>query len=430
MRWSSALWDFAHRERPALRCVRLCPAETGTIVSVSTPAIPSPHGDAVRPDATGASVVSSSGPSGRTSSAGRPIPRPRAPWWHTALRVLGLIVIAVVVVAVLRSKFPNPSQFWNALRAASWWWVLAALGLEMASIGMMIRQQRRLLRAFGVPMSYGRMGAIAYSGTAISMSVPAGGAVSAGYVYRKFRASGASAGTAASVMLLSGVISFGALALLYLAGLLLATWTRLQILGREHPVITVLIGVVVLVLIIAVIRLLGWQRKHAAVVHPTPRLDTFEGEHPKLGAAGRQVLAAFHSAGAVRPWDWNLAISQSAANWLLDAASLYASTRAFNLHIDLWQLALLYLGIQLVRQIPISPGGIGLIEASLLAGLVSAGAAQGPAAAAIVVYRLFSCWLLIPVGFSVMGLLAVRDRRRGIVDPDDEDDEHPTAASG
>lgn len=339
-----------------------------------------------------------------------------------------MIVIAVVVVAVLRSKFPNPAQFWNALRTANWWWVLVALGLEMASIGMMIRQQRRLLRAFGVPMSYGRMGAIAYSGTAISMSVPAGGAVSAGYVYRKFRASGASPGTAASVMLLSGVISFTALGLLYLAGLVLATWTRLQTLGLEHPVITVLIGVVLLALIIAVIRYLGWQRKQAAQVRPTPRLDKFEGAHPKLGAAGRQVLTAFHSAGVVRPLDWNLAISQSLANWSLDAASLYASTLAFNLDVDLWQLALLYLGIQLVRQIPISPGGIGLIEASLLAGLVSAGAPQGPAAAAVVVYRLFSCWLLIPVGFSLMGLLAVRDRRRGIVDPDYEDDEDAAEA--
>ncbi len=345
------------------------------------------------------------------------------------MRVGGLIVIAVVVVAVLRSKFPNPTQFWNALRAANWWWVLAALGLEMASIGMMIRQQRRLLRAFGVPMSYGRMGAIAYSGTAISMSVPAGGAVSAGYVYRKFRASGASAGTAASVMLLSGVISFSALGLLYLVGLVLATWTRLQTLGLEHPVITVMIGIVMLVLIIAVIKLLARQRKHTTGIRPTPRLDKFEGDHAKLGAAGRQVLTAFHSAGAVRPWDWNLAISQSLANWSLDAASLYASTLAFRLDIDLWQLALLYLGIQLVRQIPISPGGIGLIEASLLAGLVSAGAAQGPAAAAIVVYRLFSCWLLIPVGFSLMGLLAVRDRRRGIVDPDEQENERPAEAA-
>jgi uncharacterized protein (TIRG00374 family) len=369
---------------------------------MSSPAGPSAPGTANEP----------TGPVGDLDDGGRPH-RP-TPWWHTALRIAGLIVIAVVVVAVLRSRFPDPAQFWDALKAADWWWVVAALVLEMASIGMMIRLQRRLLKAFGVPVSFGRVGAITYSSTAISMSVPAGGAVSAGYVYRKFRASGANAGTAASVMLLSGILSVTALVVLYLVGLLLATWTRLQALGRQHPVITVLIGVVVLGLILVAIRLLANRRNRQADDRRTPRLDSFEHRHPKIGAAGRQALETFHRAGDVRPWDWNLVFTQSMANWLLDAASLYTATLAFELDIDLWKLALLYLGIQLVRQIPITPGGIGLIEASLLAGLVSAGAAQGSAAAAIVVYRLFSCWLLIPVGFTLMGLLAIRDRRRGV----------------
>lgn len=374
---------------------------------MSSPAGPSAPGTANEP----------TGPVGDPDDAGRPH-RP-TPWWHTALRIAGLIVIAVVVVAVLRSKFPDPAQFWDALKSAKWWWVVATLALEAASIGMMIRQQRRLLKAFGVPVSLGRVGAITYSGTAISMSVPAGGAVSAGYVYKKFRASGANAGTAASVMLLSGILSISALVVLYLVGLLLATWTRLQALGRQHPLITVLIGVAMLVLILVAIQLLTRRRSHPTDERRTPRLDSFQRKHPKIGAAGRQALDAFHRAGDVRPWDWNLVFTQSMANWLLDAASLYTATLAFELDIDLWKLALLYLGIQLVRQIPITPGGIGLIEASLLAGLVSAGAAQGPAAAAIVVYRLFSCWLLIPVGFSMMGLLAFRDRRRGMKLEDD-----------
>jgi uncharacterized protein (TIRG00374 family) len=261
------------------------------------------------------------------------------------------------------------------------------------------------------------MGAITYSGTALSMSMPAGGAVSAGYVYRKFRAIGASSATAASVMLLSGVISVVALVLLYLVGLLLVSWTSLRQLGQQHPFVTVVIGIAVLALIVGFTVWIARQRRRGGQLRPTPRLDAFEGHHPKLGAAGRQVLDAVHRSAAVPAWDWNMVLSHSLANWLLDAASLYAATLAFDLNVDLWKLALLYLGIQVVRQIPVTPGGIGLIEASLLAGLVSAGAAQGPAAAAIVVYRLFSCWLLIPIGFALMGMLAVRDRKAGIVDP-------------
>lgn len=333
--------------------------------------------------------------------------------WPNALKLLALVVIAVVVVAVLRTKFPNPAEFWNALRQAQWGWVIAAFALEGASIGMMVRQQGRLLRAFGVRVSLGRIGLITYSSTAITMSVPGGGAVSAGYTYRKFRTSGANAATATSVMVLSGVLSVLALTLLYLVGLLIASWTQLVALGREHPLVTTLIGLGVLALIVGAIKLLGRRRRNPMQPSaPTPRLDALERKHPKLGAAGRQALQTFYSAGAVRPADWNIALGQSLLNWLLDAASLYAATRAFALDIDLWKLALLYLGIQIVRQIPVSPGGIGLIEASLLAGLVSAGAAQGPAAAAIVVYRLFSCWLLIPIGFATMGALELIDRRR------------------
>lgn len=351
------------------------------------------------------------------AAPGAPVRRARPPvrghLWPTALKLLALVVVAAVVVAVLRTKIPNPAEFWNALRQAQWGWVIAAFALEGASIGMMVRQQRRLLRAFGVPVSLTRIGLITYSSTALTMSVPGGGAVSAGYTYRKFRTSGANAATATSVMLLSGVLSVLALVLLYLVGLLIASWTRLVALGREHPLVTTLIGVGALALIVVVIKLLGRRRAHPQQEpHATPRLDRLEGKHPKLAAAGRQVLHTFYSAGAVRPADWNIALGQSLLNWLLDAASLYAATRAFALDVDLWKLALLYLGIQLVRQIPVSPGGIGLIEASLLAGLVSAGAAQGPAAAAIVVYRLFSCWLLIPIGFATMGALALIDRRR------------------
>lgn len=342
-------------------------------------------------------------------------------WRGTALRVVAGVVIAGVVFAVLRSRFPDPAQFVDALRRALWWWVAAALLFEVASIGMMVRQQRRLMRAFGVPVSYGRMGAITYSSTAIAMSVPAGGAVSAGYSYRKFRTAGASASTATTVLLLSGVFSVLALVLLYVIGAGVASATRFTAVGSGHPVLTLVVGVAVVVLV-----WLGFQwlahRHTPRPSAPTPRLDRFETRHRWTGAAARHAVEAFRKAGRVPPRVWNVALTQSAANWLLDALSLYAATRAFDLHIDLWQLALLYLGIQLVRQIPLTPGGIGVVEASLLAGLVSAGAEQGAAAAAVVVYRLFSCWLLIPTGFAIMAGLSVTDARRarraGASDPD------------
>ncbi|MCU1500769.1 MAG: hypothetical protein JWM12_123 [Ilumatobacteraceae bacterium] len=53
------------------------------------------------------------------------------------------------------------------------------------------------------------------------------------------------------------------------------------------------------------------------------------------------------------------------------------------------------------------PGGIGFVEVSATAALVSFGVAGGPAAAAVVMYRLVELWIPVAVG----GLLALRLRR-------------------
>lgn len=342
-----------------------------------------------------------------------PVARKHRPWWNTALRIVALLVIAAVVVALLRGKLPKPSEIWRALQTADWRWVLAAAALQVVSIGMVIRQQRRLLRAFGVPVTYKRVGAITYSANAIAMSMPGGAAVSAGWSYKQYRASGATSATAATVMLLSGVLSILALVTLYLLGLGAAASTRLLALGREHPGITAAIGIG---LLLAVVLVIWWLAAHNHrdddPESPTPKLDAFAARHPKLGAAARQTLTTLRQAREIRAWDWNVVMTTSAAKWLLDAACLYASCRAFDVHIDLFQLSAIYVGIQLVRQVPLTPGGIGLIEVSLLAGLVSAGAPQGSAAAAIVIYRMISAWLLIPVGFLMMAWLRARENQR------------------
>jgi hypothetical protein len=113
------------------------------------------------------------------------------PWWHTALRVFALVVVAAVVVAVLWGNIPSPAEIWHALLNANFWWILLAAALQMVSLGMFARQQRRLLKAFGVRLSRARAEAITYGSSAITNSLPAGGAVSAGWSFKQYRARGA-----------------------------------------------------------------------------------------------------------------------------------------------------------------------------------------------------------------------------------------------
>lgn len=338
-------------------------------------------------------------------------PRPK---WHTALRITAAIVLAAVVVSVLWGKLPSPSEVWDALLSANPWWVLACALLQVASIGMFARQQRRLLSAFGVRLSFLRAGAITYSATAIANSFPAGGAVSAGWSFKQFKARGASSATAVTVTLLSGVLSIVGLVLLYLLGLLAATWTRLLDLAESHPGWAVVIGLAILAALIAVIRLIADRSELSNPNAPTPKLDKYQEKNPKLGAAVRQVLTTLRQARRVRLLDWNLALFYTLAKWVLDAASLFAACEAFGISINFLQLSAVYLTMQLIRQLPLTPGGVGVIEVALLAALVSAGAPEAAATAAVLVYRLFSAWLLIPIGYVAMGAMSRWDRRHEI----------------
>jgi putative heme transporter len=96
-------------------------------------------------------------------------------------------------------------------------------------------------------------------------------------------------------------------------------------------------------------------------------------------------------------------------------ACLLAAIHAVGVSVPARDLATAYLAIQLIRQIPVTPGGVGVVEASLVVALTATGAAPAPAAAAVILYRLLSCWGLLPVGLLcwITQRLAERANRSG-----------------
>ena len=52
----------------------------------------------------------------------------------------------------------------------------------------------------------------------------------------------------------------------------------------------------------------------------------------------------------------------------------------------------------MLAQIPVTPGGLGFVEAGLTAMLALAGVSAGDAVLATFAYRLFSYWLPLPLG--------------------------------
>ncbi|HWB38369.1 MAG TPA: lysylphosphatidylglycerol synthase transmembrane domain-containing protein, partial [Rugosimonospora sp.] len=324
------------------------------------------------------------------------------PRWRTPVR-LGVVVVALVVAYfAVRHRIPSPTDIGAAVRDAEPRWVALAVAAEAVSLAMFAFQQRRLLHAFQVRMSVIRAFAVTLSRSAIAVALPAGSAVSAGFAFQQYRQRGATRATATTVLILSAFASAAGLALLYLGGTLtaVARWLAADWAGHRS---TILLGAVAIALV-ALAPVLWWLSRSTDRAAP-PSGDSA----PERLVAGpawitwvrrglRHAAEALRAARSVPAKHWVVALSYAVANWLLDLVCLVAVARACHLDLGYGHLAATYLAVQIVRQLPITPGGIGLIETSLLAGLVSAGAAQVPAAAVVLGYRLLSCWLVIPVG--------------------------------
>jgi uncharacterized protein (TIRG00374 family) len=312
-----------------------------------------------------------------------------------SLRILIPVTVIALAVWTLRDSLPAPAQIAQAMGEAHPWGLFLALVTSVLSVTMFARQQRALLHAYGVPMRMPYALALAYARTAIAAALPAGSAVSAAYAFQRFRAHGASRTTAASVTILSGTVSVIGLLLLYVTGTALALVIDPAMLGdAQGP----LIMGGVLVLLAAVVLLAGRLRRPK----PTSRCSRVAAFLAPVGATFRTVAALPRRDAAAAVWF-------AVVGWLTDLACLASATVAFGLDLHPVQLAGVYLATQLLRQIPLTPGGIGIIETSLITGLAATGAASAPVAAAVLVYRLLTCWLTLPVGAAAWALLRRTD---------------------
>ena len=112
---------------------------------------------------------------------------------------------------------------------------------------------------------------------------------------------------------------------------------------------------------------------------------------------------------------WKRALPATVGRWTFDYLTLLAALAAIGSHPRPGLVLLAFCGAQVLAQIPVTPGGLGFVEAGLTAMLALAGVSAGDAVLATFAYRLFSYWLPLPLG--LLGLRAAprepRQRRGG-----------------
>jgi uncharacterized protein (TIRG00374 family) len=122
----------------------------------------------------------------------------------------------------------------------------------------------------------------------------------------------------------------------------------------------------------------------------------------------RSAFASLRSVAA-NPARLTLLLGGSSLITLAYIGGLAASVQAFGGGVGFATLAVVYLGASAIAAATPTPGGLGAIEAALVAGLTGVGLSAGAAVSAVLTYRLSTYWLPVIPGWACLRVLQRRD---------------------
>ena len=334
-------------------------------------------------------------------------PDPPAEYHRLRRLVIGITATVLTVEIVL--VWDQLAKALTSLYHADRCWVLAAVAAAAASMHSFAQIQRTLLASAGVHVQQWRSEAAFYAGNSLSTTLPGGPVLSTTFLYRQQRLWGASPMVASWQLVMSGVLQAVGLALLGLGGALF--------LGAKNDPFSLLftLGGVVALLLLAQTVASRPELIDGIGVRVLSRANAARGKPAGTGlATWRRMLAQLESVSLGRR-DLSVAFGWSLFNWIADVACLAFAAYAAGGRASVAGLTVAYAAARAVGAIPLMPGGLLIVEAVLVPGLVSAGMSWPDAISAMLIYRAVS-WLLVAAAGWVMFFLMFRTESR--VDPD------------
>jgi glycosyltransferase 2 family protein len=301
-------------------------------------------------------------------------PAPRESLVRVRPRTLLLLVAGGFAVHLLLPQVGELRQTLGALRGAHWAWMAIGLVLAAASYPAATLAQ---LGAVDRPLAFGRATLVQVASSFTNRLAPASlGGI--GLNVRWLQRTGMGRSSAVGAV----AANTAAGALVHVLGLLVATFLVGQ--ARLGPP-QVPRGWPVLVALGAVPVLGG-----LALWSPPGRRRVVA---PAL-QAGRELAAVLR-----RPAKAAQLLGGSAGVTLAYALTLSSCLAAVDAHLPLASAVAVYLAGAAVASISPTPGGLGAMEAALVAGLTAVGASAGPAVAGVLAFRLLTFWLPILPGW-------------------------------
>jgi uncharacterized protein (TIRG00374 family) len=267
-----------------------------------------------------------------------------------------------------------------------------------------------------------RLFSIDLSAAAVAHVIPAGTLGTAALGFRLFTNEGISANDTGVMMAAKGIGSTVVLNVLLWLSLVIS----IPLAGFRPIYVTVAVsGAIVLLGVAALV--LGVMRG----ARPASRLLRVVGDKiPGLSGErveqailqARDTLSALARDKRVLAW----ALTWASLNWLLDAASLWCFVAAFGGLLNPIELFAAYGIANVAGALPVTPGGLGVIDSIAPLLLVGFGATRSVATLGVLGWRLVNFWLPIPAG--ALAYLSLKVKTGHDAAPDEE--REPSQPSG
>ncbi len=304
-----------------------------------------------------------------------------------------LIAFAAVIYYFVIPMIPRFTNAWSELGRVQPALLVVGLGLELVALWCYAPLMSAALGAAGESLSLWRLFRIQMSTRALSSIVPGGSAASSALGYRLMTLSGVSGPDAGFALATVGLGSAVVLNLILWVALIVSIPIRgvNAIYGSAA-----LAGVIVMGLAGALVfGLMEGQGRSERVIRwlaRKVRLDDDKAAAVLQRVAERldQLISDKRLLGRVAFW--------AALNWLFDAASLWVFLRAFNVTMDVDALIIAFGIANVMAAIPITPGGLGYVDAGYVAMLTGFGAGARRATLGVASYRFAQFFFPILLG--------------------------------
>ncbi len=332
--------------------------------------------------------------------------------WKAAVKRSIVIIIGGVALYFVLPEVVAVFHAWPRLATLNLLWFIPAVIAEFAHFACTFSLQRIALRTKG----WFLVVTAQLAGNSISLIVPGGAAAGAAVQFRMLAASGMDSADSVGGLTAFSFLGIGGLLALPIFALPAVLFGSPVSAGLVDAAVIGAIGFVFFVGFGVLIMTTDKPLHSTGEAAQSLRNRLLRKREP-IGGLGDRLIEQRNLIRTVLGQQWWQATLLSAGRLLFDYLCLLFAVRAVGAHPRASLVLLAYAVAGVIGLIPITPGGLGIVEASLSGLLVLAGLSGVEAVLATLAYRLASYWLPLLAGPFAYGAFKLRYRNRDVPPP-------------